>query len=531
MSTFHGLEMARQALFAQQSALYTTGHNISNANTDGYSRQRVNFETTSPFPAASRNRPEIPGQMGTGVKIGTVQRLRDRFLDMQFRAENSKAGYWDTKNEALGRLETVLNEPSDSGLSHTMNQMWESLQDLSANPDNSGARSVVAGRGEAVADTLNHLSKTIQAQREEQKGQMEATVKKANSILNQINEINKNIKAIEPHGLVSNDLYDDRDRLIDELSGIVNIDVTHESSGGGSVSTAEGIVTIELADSKGNKFDPPVTLVNGDESTYHEIGFNEDSDGQGITSMTIEGHESDIAAHEFIDSLGSLSALIETYGYEEESGSFKGIHSDTLKELDKLAAELVTRFNEIHESGFDLNGEKGISFFEPADGEITAENIRVNQKIIDDPSKIAASTGEINEGEDSEDDYISSENGENATLLSSVFDTAFSDIQTDGTNSESGSNIDKDTSINSFYASLIGDIGVTAEEAKRMAGNTGILRSQVDNQRMSVSAVSLDEEMSNMIQFQHAYNAAARSMTTIDEMLDKIINGMGIVGR
>src|SRR5699024_7569224 len=212
MSTFHGLEMARQALFAQQSALYTTGHNISNANTDGYSRQRVNFETTSPFPAASRNRPEIPGQMGTGVKIGTIERLRDRFLDMQYRAENSKAGYWDTKNEALGRLESVLNEPSDSGLSHTMNQMWESLQDLSANPDNSGARSVVVGRGEAVADTLNYLSKTIQAQREEQKDQMEATVKKANSILNQINEINKNIKAIEPHGLVSNDLYDDRDR-------------------------------------------------------------------------------------------------------------------------------------------------------------------------------------------------------------------------------------------------------------------------------------------------------------------------------
>lgn len=525
MSTFHGLEMARQALFAQQSALYTTGHNISNANTDGYSRQRVNFETTSPFPAASRNRPEIPGQMGTGVKIGTVERLRDCFLDMQYRAENSKAGYWDTKNEALGRLESVLNEPSDSGLSHTMNQMWESLQDLSANPDNSGARSVVVGRGEAVADTLNYLSKTIQAQREEQKDQMEATVNKANSILNQINEINKNIKAIEPHGLVSNDLYDDRDRLIDELSEIVNIHVTHESSGG-SVSTAEGIVTIELADSKGNKFDPPVTLVNGDESTYHKIGFNEDSDGQGITSITVEGHENDIAAHEFIDSLGSLSALIETYGYEEESGGFKGTHPDILNELDELAAELVVRFNEIHESGFDLNGDTGIPFFDPLDGEITAENIRVNQDVIDDPNKIAASKAETQKGEKDSGD------GDNASDLSRIFDTAFEDIQVDASdNGNIGENIGTDKSINSFYGSLIGELGVNAENAKRQAGNTEILRAQVDNQRMSVSAVSLDEEMSNMIQFQHAYNAAARSMTTIDEMLDKIINGMGIVGR
>lgn len=526
MSTFHGLEMARQALFAQQSALYTTGHNISNANTDGYSRQRVNFETASPFPAASRNRPQIPGQMGTGVQIDTVQRLRDRFLDMQFRAENSKAGFWETKSKALGRLETVLNEPSDSGLSHTMNQMWESLQDLSANPESSGARSVVAGRGEAVADTLNHLSKTIQAQREEQKNEIDVTVKKANSILNQINEINKNIKSIEPHGLVANDLYDDRDRLIDELSGIMNINVTHKNSGTGAPSTADGIVTIELADSKGNKFDPPVTLVNGDESTYNKIDFNEDSDGKGITSITVEGHENDIDAHTFIDSLGSLSALIETYGYEGESGSFKGTHPDILKELDKLAAELATRFNEIHEAGFDLNGDEGISFFTSADGSaITAENIRVNQKIIDDPSKIAASTVGVKEGEDA------SENGENAALLSHVFDKAFSDIQTDATGSDSGSDIDKDTSINSFYASLIGDLGVTAEEANRMTGNTEILRSQVENQRMSVSAVSLDEEMSNMIRFQHAYNAAARSMTSMDEMLDKIINGMGIVGR
>lgn len=95
MSTFHGLEMAKQALFTQQAALYTTGHNIANANTEGYTRQRVNFEANSAFPAAGRNRPEIPGQIGTGVKAGSVQRIRDEFLDVQFRGENSLAGYWE----------------------------------------------------------------------------------------------------------------------------------------------------------------------------------------------------------------------------------------------------------------------------------------------------------------------------------------------------------------------------------------------------------------------------------------------------
>ncbi|MYL59130.1 flagellar hook-associated protein FlgK, partial [Virgibacillus halodenitrificans] len=137
MSTFHGLEMAKQALFAQQSALYTTGHNISNANTKGYTRQRVNFETMNPYPAAARNRPELPGQMGTGVQTGSIQRVRDSYLDVQFRAENSKSGYWSTMSDALTRLEGVMNEPSDSGLSKTMGQFWQSIQDLSSNPENS----------------------------------------------------------------------------------------------------------------------------------------------------------------------------------------------------------------------------------------------------------------------------------------------------------------------------------------------------------------------------------------------------------
>src|SRR5699024_1040270 len=105
MSTYHGLELAKQALFGQRAALYTTGHNISNANTECYTRQRVNFQTMPAYPSASRNRPEIPGQLGTGVEIGTVDRIRNKFLDMQYRSENSKAGFWRAKADALDRLE------------------------------------------------------------------------------------------------------------------------------------------------------------------------------------------------------------------------------------------------------------------------------------------------------------------------------------------------------------------------------------------------------------------------------------------
>src|SRR5690606_9711793 len=220
MSTFGGLEMAKQALFAQQSALYTTGHNIANANTEGYSRQRVNFETATPYPAGSRNRPQIPGQIGTGVEVGDIQRIRDQYLDMQFRGENSKVGYWETRAGALARMENLLNEPSDSGLSAVLDQFWQSLQDLSVNPENSGARSVVVERGQTLAETFNYLSDSLHAIRKDLEQEIDVTIKDVNSLLKQIHNINVQVSELEPHGYVANDLYDRRDKLIDELSSI-----------------------------------------------------------------------------------------------------------------------------------------------------------------------------------------------------------------------------------------------------------------------------------------------------------------------
>lgn len=506
MSTFHGLEMAKQALFAQQAALYTTGHNISNANTEGYSRQRVNFETLPAFPTGSRNRPQIPGQMGTGVEIGSVQRVRNKFLDYQFRAENSKTGYWDSKADALSRMEELLNEPSDSGLSKTMGQFWESLQDLAANPDNSGARSVVSHRGFAVAETFNHLAQSLDSIRSDLKNQIDVTVSDANSLLRQINELNNQIKQIEPHGYVANDLYDDRDRLIDELSEIVNIKVTNHTSSDSSLAIADGIVSIELVNASGQPLaNPPILLIDGqakDQSkAVHELDVTYNNNA--VESISVAGH-GNLEPLDLMDSIGSLKGLIESYGYADESGvnGVTGEYPNMLAELDKMAAAFAKEFNRVHQLGG--NGNSDQDFFE-FDAENAAASISVLKEIMDDPSLINASADDT------------SGNGENALALADIFTTDLTDL--DG------------KSVNNFFDSLIGQLGVRAEEANRMSRNTGILRSQVVEQRMSVSAVSLDEEMSNMIKFQHAYSAAARSMTTIDEMLDRIINGMGLVGR
>lgn len=513
MSTFHGLEVARKALFAQQRGLYTTGHNIANVNTEGYSRQRANFVTTAPYPPQTFFKPKIPGQMGTGVEIDTVQRIRDQFLDFQYRLENSRSSYWAKRSEALSRMEELLNEPSENGLAKTMDRFWQSLQDLADNVDNSGARSVVAQRGLAVAETFNHLSRSLQAIQIDLKDQIDVSVKNINSLLNQIHGINEQIVKIEPHGLLPNDLYDERDRLIDELSKYVNIKVHYTSSSEGAPQIADGLASIELLDSRGHSFGNGVYLIDvrgagSLKDSVNELSVEPKNDYDPISRISVAGYDG-LDDFTLIDSIGSLGALIEAYGYETADGEVHGEYPHMLRELDRMAQEFAKVFNEQHRAGIDMNGDEGIDFFvnggnssEP----ITAETITINKDILDNPDLIAA--GLPGEG---------SRNAKNALELAKLFDQDIANLG--------------NTSVRNFFTLLIGELGVKGQEASRMADNTVILREQVNDQRMSVTAVSLDEEMSNLIKFQHAYNAAARNITALDEMLDRIINNMGLVGR
>lgn len=261
-STFSGLEVAKRALHTQQAALYTTGHNIANANTEGYTRQRVNMSPTSPpYPPASRNRPEIPGQVGSGVEAGSIERIRDSFIDKQFRQENTKVGFYETKADMMSKMEAILNEPSEAGLSEIMDQFWKSLQDLSVHPEDSGARSVVKERGIAVANAFNYINDSLQQVRSNLKNEIGVDNKAVNSLIDQINQLNGQIAKIEPHGYVANDLYDERDRLVDQLSEYVDINVDYRESSGQPSPIAQGIATISLhsTDHKGD----PILLVNG----------------------------------------------------------------------------------------------------------------------------------------------------------------------------------------------------------------------------------------------------------------------------
>ncbi|MFJ8234659.1 flagellar hook-associated protein FlgK [Ureibacillus sp. NPDC094379] len=533
-STFMGLEASKRGLFTQQSALYTTGHNISNANTEGYSRQRVNMQPTLGYPGTGLNTPKTAGNIGTGVEAGSVQRIRDSFTDKQYRQETNKLGYWEARSQAITQMEDVLNEPSDYGLAESLNEFYNSLQDLNVNPEDGGARAVVVQRGIAVADSFNYMYNSIKQIQDNAGAEIGIVLKDANSVLQQIASINEQIQAIEPNGYMPNDLYDARDQLLDELSSYFPIETSYNRSGGNALAIAEGSVTVSL---KLNN--TTIKLVDGkDYAQLRNSGVNTSTDGITPTGMVTgiqlvkvnaDGTESYLDNNmqasatpvvndiKNFNDLGKLKSLVDSYGYYAGDDAVgmpivKGLFSDMLSKLDLMAQSFATAFNTLHADGTDLTGAQGQVLFvqkDTLDGTgITAQNIYVSKDIMDDPNKIAASDSDIGSAEPG--------NGKQALALANM---KFDNIAALG-----------NVSVQTYFEGLIGQLGVDGQQASRLLYNSQTLQQAVLERRASVSSVSLDEEMTNMITFQQAYNANARMITVIDETLEKIINGMGRVG-
>ncbi|MEB2298509.1 flagellar hook-associated protein FlgK [Lysinibacillus xylanilyticus] len=514
-STFMGLEASKRGLFTQQTALYTTGHNISNANTLGYSRQRVNMQATQGFPQAGLNQPNYPGHLGTGVEAGSIQRIRDEFVDRQFRQETNKLGYWESRSNAISQMEDIMDEPSQYGLNAALEQFWKGLQDVSTNPENAASRKVAMQRATHLAESFNYMDKQMKTIQGNLGNEINVATNRINSLLKQIAAINKQVQEVEPNGHVPNDLYDTRDVLIDELNNYIPVSIKRVPSGGNASAVAEGSLTVVI---KPFGTDKEIELVNGrdfatievngtvaDPSGSKQINGNDLSNVFSSIQVSGLGTPESITYGQLEPGKGKLLSLIDSYGYDSPGGP-KGYYVETLADLNKLAVKFAEAFNKMHKEGYDLTGVKNdIDFFTTDSGPITAGNIKVNDEILKDPSKLAASDAANEEG-----------NGKFALELANLQSKSQADL--DG------------ATFNSFYQGMIGKLGTDGEEAYRLNMTSEKLLVTLSGSRASANSVSLDEEMTNMITFQQAYNANARMITVVDETLDKIINGMGRVG-
>lgn len=527
-STFHGLEVSRRALYGQQTAISTTGHNIANANTDGYTRQRVNLTATNALEIPTLHRLVAKGQLGTGVTYDSIQRIRNQYLDLQYRRENSAYGEWSVREQTNLTIEGIINEPSENGLASVLDRFWNSWEALNRDPSLLSARVNVRAEAINLVDTLNQIGFALQTLEDDLNRNIQIKVDEVNQIAQAIADLNENIRRIEAFGDNANDLRDKRDLLVDQLSTIVDVEVEEGLDGVYTIVAAGGI----LVDGEDVV---EFTVGNVDDAATGELAGYRDS-----LSTDVETIREQLNA--MVDTLvrgdvdvtlpaGYVAArnIVTNTEVTLEDGSVIPA-GGTIPQGAKLMEEAevtVQGFNGLHELGYSLDEppESGIPFFVSSGGTFTIDNIQLNPDIIESTDKIAAS-GQyevITNPDGTTTNKVIRGNSDIAFLLTSLRDKVF-------TYPQPVSSLSSGT-IDDYFRGITSELGVRSYEVTRKRENQAELVDSADIRRTSVSGVSLDEEMANLIKFQHAYNAAARNMTTIDEMLDQVINRMGLVGR
>ena len=227
MSYIFGLlDIGRGALLAHQKAISITGHNIANVNTPGYSRQRVNLETTLGLTDAS-------GQMGTGVKVSNIQRIYDQFLGSQVNTASYNQGKWEAQKSSLERVEIIFDETTGFGLNQAMGDFFNAWQDLANNPEGHTERQVLVGKSEIMAGTFNNISSDLNQLQNDLDSSIEGAVLEINTISGEIADLNAKISDIEKSGQNANDLRDKRDVYLKELSSMIDISSFEGRDGAG----------------------------------------------------------------------------------------------------------------------------------------------------------------------------------------------------------------------------------------------------------------------------------------------------------
>ena len=467
-SAFFGLNTALKALTAAQTQLDIAAHNTANASTDGYSRQRVRIVASEPYSYPSFNKSGLPGQIGTGVSVAGIERARDSFLDVQIRIQAQSSGYWDARRDELSKVETIFPEPSDSGLGTVMSRFWSAWQDVAADPTSNAARAALTEQASSFAARLNRDAGQLSTVATGIDVEVSARVGEINDIARQLAGLNDQIQRVVVSGDNANDLSDQRDLLLDRLSKMLPVVVEPQ---------ADGSVTV---------------LVGGTDLVNH--GMSRTITAATNPSSHIEPQWSDGSAVDL--GSGQLAALVE-------------VRDTTLAayrtSLDTLAKGIADAVNALHQAGTDATGAAGLAFFTYTAGN-EAGSLAVNAAIIADPRLVAAA-GAANQPGD-------------GTVAASIADLRSALLF--GSGSQTASDI---------YAGIVSRIGSDARQGTEMAANQALVVDHLERRRESISGVSLDEEATDMIRFQHAYQAAARVITAVDEMLDLLINRTGIVGR
>lgn len=553
---FLGLNIARSALFTQQQQLDITGHNIANASVEGYSRQRLDVSAAPDIYGLGQN---YPGAVGEGVQAQQLERLRNQLLDKDYRRESAAQQNAMAQADYLGRLETILGELGDSSLSAELDNFFNAFQDASQRPEDLALRRVLVETGDRLASQIQNIDADAQDLQASAQFELSQTVDRVNALTARISDLNTEIAKRTGAGDTPADLMDERDRALDELSQYAQFTVRQNALNkvevqidGKAVVDDERSHPIQLfaepdilRGSTTTAF--PVTLQGGDLVINgvdifagNPLTLNSAAD----KGLLVERINQQMASTQIRASLDPANQLVlqgmapgTTYLSLQQSGqglNATGLTSDeytltastrlqlrtgtfienpggqlaglqdvrnreipkTLSALHELTNTLITRVNGIHEQAYNLAGISGQPFFTGTH----PGNMAMAQSLLAEPERVAmAATASFPPG--------------------------------DGSQGLAIYNLRNSLNLDTRYQQMVSDLGVRIESFTDQAERQAKVVTQIDNQRQSVAGVNLDEELANMLQFQRSFNAAARVLNSFDEMLNQIVNGLGLVGR
>lgn len=622
-NSFGAIELGKRSLMAHAQQINTAGHNISNADTEGYTRQRVQVKAFDPIYRPDLTRAETPGQIGQGTAIEQITRLRDELLDQRIVAQENQESYWATREKYYVMLEQIYNEPNDVSVRTNMDRFWSAWQELSVFPDNKAARQAVVTRGESLTTSIHQRFASLSGVGTMLNGDIEATVRQVNDIANQIARINGEIVRSEAMGDNPNDLYDRRDLLVEKLGALANITTDRRDAD-------EFMVHID-----GH------VLVQGSVARNLDIRTTTDNDSYSEVIWKDTGNLAEISG-------GTLGALIELRDVDVR-GEIQSLNTMTMN-----FADLV---NDVHKAGIGANGVTGLEFFTQhpfvtdvngnydrnGDGQLdtsyifrfTGANALHGQDKVGlegvmtfsgksgtvtvpyyATDTVDAVVNRINDSDGEVKAYLDRDNRlvlkattasdrENPDFVirhledSGMFLTGYAGIlndsgaagaydfaQADAVNAlvadagfsvapvlnpagyvavnqavrmdvlsvaaamptargdvmagdgraaveiaairNSQVMIGTDRTFDEYFANSVTNVGLKGEQAETNLLSQNKIMNDLRDLRDSISGVNIDEELADIIKFQHGYNAAAKFITVIDGMLDTIINRLGV---
>jgi flagellar hook-associated protein 1 len=453
ISSFYGLQTSLRGLMAQQRMLDTTSHNIANASTVGYSRQEATLAASQALQIPAGSTASGSGaHLGSGVDVQSYRRVRDSFLDLQYRGQNTNLQEWKARANGLDSAELSLAEPGDQGINEQLGKFWQAWSTLKDHPTDGSAKQALVEQATSLGDSFAAVRSQMTAAQSAARAEYDDISRPASGtdkggqiaqIANQLADLNTTISHFLTAGDAPNDLMDARDQLLDQLSGFGQVSVEQLDTGSLNVSFVDKVTgtTYPIVTDQASAWGGP------------PAGDNWTPGGQ----------------------MGGLLGVSQVPG-----GTIDGY----LNTLDTIADTIATK----------VNAAYGGSFFTV--GTPPAGTLAVDAALSSDPTAVIAGSGAA---------------GSN--------DIALRISQMSG-----------DPGIDGAYKAFVAQVGSNVNEAERQQGNAQVLTDSVEDRRQSVAGVSMDEEMSNLVRFQRAYQASARAMSTMDEMIDVLINRTGRVG-